>query len=196
MIVYRHADPRFPFLWETREQPPGRWHAEGEGPANAFADTPEGAWAELLRHEEIVDPADVREIRRSLWAVELPEAPGARSRLPLATQRGGPESYPACRREAARLRARGEPGLVARSAALVPGGAHGWRVDGGLRPGPRRDGRVIVLFGARPDLVGWRAVLEGRPAEELVGRVRPLAGLSSAGPRTPGGRRARRGPRG
>jgi hypothetical protein len=175
VIVYRHTDPRFPFLWETAGQPPGRWVQEGGGPVNAFADTPEGAWAELLRHEEIADPDDLREVRRALWAVEIGELPAPRSRLPVVTQTGGPETYPACRREAARVRERGGRGLVARSAALMPGGAHGWRVDGGLRPGPRRDGRVVVLFGARPDLVGWQAVHLGRPAAELLTRVRPLA---------------------
>lgn len=174
MIVFRHTDPRFPFLWETAGQPAGRWSAEGEGPVNTFADTPEGAWAELLRHEEITDPADVAEIRRSLWAVEVGDLPGARPRLPRGSMTGGPRSYPACRREAARLRERGAEGFTAPSAALVPGGAHGWRVAGGLHPGPRRDGRVLVLFGARPDLVGWEAVHEGRPSEKLVARVRPL----------------------
>lgn len=174
MIVFRHTDPRFPFLWETAGQPAGRWSAEGEGPVNTFADTPEGAWAELLRHEEITDPADVAEIRRSLWAVEVGELPRVRPRLPRVTMIGGPRSYPACRREAARLRERGAEGFTASSAALVAGGAHGWRVAGGLHPGPRRDGRVLVLFGARPDLVGWEAAHEGRPSEELVSRVRPL----------------------
>ena len=65
MIVYRHTDPRFPFLWESAGQPGSRWNVAGEGPVNTFADTPEGAWAELLRHEEIADPADVLEVRRS-----------------------------------------------------------------------------------------------------------------------------------
>jgi len=85
---------------------------------------------------------------------------------------GGPRSYVACRRQAARLRARGTEGFTSPSAALVPGGAHGWRVEGGLRPGPERDGTVIVLFGARPDLVGWEAAYEGRPSDELLSRVR------------------------
>jgi hypothetical protein len=57
---------------------------------------------------------------------------------------------------------------------VVPGGAHGWRVAGGLHAAPRRDGRVLVLFGARPDVVGWEAVYEGRPSEELLSRVRLL----------------------
>ena len=172
MIVFRHTDPRFPFLWETAGQPGGRWNAEGDGPVNTFADRPEGAWAELLRHEEITDPRDVAEIRRSLWAVDVGELPDARPELPPATMSGGPRSYVACRREAAQLRARGTEGFTAPSAALVRGGGHGWRVEGGLRPGPERDGTVIVLFGARPDLVGWQAAYEGRPSEELLSRVR------------------------
>jgi len=174
VIVYRHTDPRFPFLWETAGQPAGRWNSEGEGPVNTFADRPEGAWAELLRHEEITDPRDVAEIRRSLWAVDVGDIPTAEPELPRATMTGGPRSYAVCRREAARLRERGRDGLVAPSAALVRGGAHGWRVEGGLKPGPERDGTVIVLFGARPELVGWEAVYEGRPSDELLSRVRHL----------------------
>jgi hypothetical protein len=174
VLVFRHTDPRFPFLWESDRQPPARWHGEGEGPTQTFADTPEGAWAELLRHEEIVEPDDVLHVRRSLWAVEIGELPPARPDLSSRTLRGGPSTYAACRREAARIRAMGSPGLVAPSAALRSGAAHGWRVDGGLRRGPGRDGRVVVLFGRRPDLLGWEAVAEGRPDPRLLGRVRAL----------------------
>ena len=67
MIVFRHADPRFPFLWETASQPSGRWHAAGQGPAHYLADTPFGAWAELLRHEEITDTADLAGVRRAIF---------------------------------------------------------------------------------------------------------------------------------
>ncbi len=175
MIAFRHADPRFPFLWETPAQPAGRWHGAGDGPAHYLADTPYGAWAELLRHEEITDPADLAGVRRALWAVELPELPGWRPELDERLQRGGLESYSACQAEAARLRASGAASLRAPSAALVSRGARGWRVEGGLRPGPRRDGEVFVFFGPRPDLVGWPVVLDGRPPEELLGRVRPVA---------------------
>lgn len=174
MLVFRHTDARFPFLWESDRQPPGRWHWQGEGPTQTFADTPEGAWAELLRHEEIVDPEDVVHVRRSLWAVEMGEPDLPFPDLSARTLRGGPATYAACRREAARLRAAGRPGLVAPSAALRSGGAHGWQVEGGLRRGPARDGRVIVLFGRRPDLVGWEAVAEGRPDPRLLRRVRAL----------------------
>src|SRR4029453_1517610 len=162
VIVFRHTDPRFPFLWETSDQPAGRWNSEGEGPVHTFADRPEGAWAELLRHEEITDPRDVAEIRRSLWAVDVGDLPAAEPELPRATMTGGPRSYAVCRREAARLRERGRDGVTAPAAALVRGGAHGWRGEAGLKRGPERDGTVIVLFGARPDLVGWEAAYEGR----------------------------------
>jgi len=59
-----------------------------------------------------------------------------------------------------------------RPGRLREGAAHGWRVDGGPQPAAPRDGRVIVLFGRRPDLVGWLATVDGRPAEDLLARVR------------------------
>jgi len=175
VIVFRHADPRLPFLWEDAAQPAARWHAEGEGPAQYFSDTPDGAWAELLRHEEIRDPADVATLRRALWAVEIPDAePAVAPDLPLKTVTGGLSSYAACREAARALRARALVRLEAPSAALGPGGAHGYRVDAGLKAGPPRDARTIVLYGRRPSLVGWRAAYEGRPADEILGRVRHL----------------------
>lgn len=176
MIGFRHADPRFPFLWESAEQPAARWHGDGEGPVHYFADTPDGAWAEFLRHEEITDPLDVLTIRRSLWAVELPEpgadAPLAEPRLPMRVLRGGRDTYPACRAYARRVRQRGSVGIVAPSAALLRNGASGHRVEAGLRRGPARDGKVIALFGPRPDVVGWQAAAEGRPDPGLLPFVR------------------------
>lgn len=174
MIVFRHADPRLPFLCEDGSQPAGRWHGEGEGPANYFADTPDGAWAEFLRHEEIHDPDDLATIRRALWAVEVDDQAGARPDLLDDVLTGGEESYAACRAEARRLRARGATRLEVPSASLLPGEARGHRVDGGLRPGPPRDGRTIVLYGRRPELVGWRATQRGYPAPDTLARVRHM----------------------
>lgn len=172
MIVFRHADPRLPFLWEDDRQPAGRWHGEGEGPAHYFADTPDGAWAEFLRHEEIHDPADLATIRRALWSIEVPEESAETATLAHAIQTGGRGTYHTCRAEARRLRARGATRLEAPSAALLPGGASGHRVEGGLKPGPSRDGITIVLFGERPSLVGWRAVERGAPPPDVLRRVR------------------------
>jgi hypothetical protein len=174
VIGYRHADPRYPFLWESTEQPPARWHDEGEGPVHYLATTPDAAWAELLRHEEITDPADLETIRRAMWTVDVPHATLPEARLPLRVLRGDERSYAQCRREARRLREAGAPGLRARSAAVLSTTGSGHRVDDGLRPGPRRDEEVIVLFGRRPDLVGWAACAVGRPRDDLLPRVRHI----------------------
>lgn len=139
-----------------------------------FAETADGAWAEFLRHEGITDPADLAGVARSIWSIELPRPPTGRPTLGQPTLMGGTSSYFDCQAEARRMRARGFRGLVAPSAALEPATASGFRVDRGLQPGPAREERVMVLFGPRPDLVGWTACYEGRPRADLLPRVRPL----------------------
>ena len=175
MIGYRHADPRYPFLWVGADQPAARWHAAGDGPAHYFGDTPDGAWAEFLRHEEISDPDDLQTIRRTMWAVELGDPPLARPDLSREVATGGYATYAACQAEARQLRRRGASGLRAPAAALLPGGARGWRVAGGLRPGASREGGVFVLFGPRPDLVGWRATVAGQPGADVLAVVRSFS---------------------
>ena len=171
MIAFRSCDRRFPFLWEDANQPVGRWNAKGQL-THYFSDTPDGAWAEFLRHEEIVDAADLAEVRRALWAVEIGEEPSYRPRLSNAVMTGGRGSWPACRQAADAARSAGAGGITAPSAALQPGGAAGWRVDNGLWPGPARDGKVFALFGRRPNLVGWAATASGRPDARLLDQVR------------------------
>lgn len=174
MRVYRHADPRFPFLWESAAQNAARWHDLGEGPVHYFAETPDGAWAEFLRHEGITDPIDLAGVARSVWSIELPRPPRARPRLADATLTGGLATYDECRREARRIRGRGGQGLVAPSAALDPASPSGFRTERGLQAAPARAEHVLVLFGPRPDLVGWAACHEGRPRDDLLPRVRQL----------------------
>jgi hypothetical protein len=171
---YRNTDLDVPFFWESDSQPPARWHAGGAGPAQYLATSPEAAWAEHLRHEEITDPADLAGVRRAMWTVELPdEEPLAQPRLRRDAMVGGLITYPRCQRESARLRAKGASGLRAPSAALRTG-ASGWRTDDGLRPGPLGRAETIVLFGRRPDLVAYSACAAGRPRADLLPRVRPL----------------------
>lgn len=172
MILFRHADPSLPFLWEDASQPPARWHGVGEGPVQYFADTADGAWAEFLRHEEIKDALDLATVRRAIWAVEVPDELAEEPHLPEGTLLGGTGTYAECQAEARRLRGLGASRLVAPSAALSAGSAGGHRVDGGLRPGPPRDGKVIALFGRRSDLTGWAATAEGRPRDDILPRVR------------------------
>ncbi len=77
------------------------------------------------------------------------------------------------------MRAQGASEVRAPSAALTRGGARGWKVEGGVQPAPDRDGIVIVLFGARPNLTGWAATIAGRPQRDLLNRVRHLGQRTS-----------------
>lgn len=178
MIGFRQCDPRFPYLWEGSSQPAGRWHAEGDGPAHYFADTPDGAWAELLRHEEITDPADLATIRRAIWAVDLGDAPAVPAEVPpdiLGISVPG-SAFDVCQAAARRARAAGHQRLDVPSAALLPGGARGRHLDGGADT-PPRDGRVIVLFGDPKalQLQGWPAAQAGAPSPDLLPRIRRYA---------------------
>lgn len=172
MIAFRQTDARYPFLWESAQQPAGRWHGSGDGPAHYFADTPDGAWAEFLRHEEITEPADVATIRRQMWAVEIGDEPAEPVRLAEGVMTGGLDTYPPCQAESRRLRARGRRRLTAPSAALIEGGARGTIVHNGPRLAPPRDGHVIIIFGAPQSLTGWVVAEAARPPEDLLDRVR------------------------
>ena len=171
MIAFRHADPRFAFLRERVPQPAGRWNTPNEL-THTLCDTPDGAWAEFLRQEEIVEVEDLRTIRRDLWAVEIGGEPTASPSLPPHTLTGGPATWLDCQGEATRLRAVGATGMTAPSAALLEGAAHGWQTLGGLGRGEYRDGKVFALFGSRPDLVAWCAAASGRPSERLLAQIR------------------------
>jgi hypothetical protein len=176
MILFRHCDRRFPFLWETTNQPSARWNSEGEGPVQYFADTPTGAWAEFLRHEGITDEADLEGVRRALWAIETPihRFDVREPSLSAAVLRGGLESYEACQTEARRLRAAGAGAIQAPSAALEAGGAGGFHVNGGEREDTPKDGVVYVVFGRQPACVGWPVVERGAAPARILPRVRHL----------------------
>jgi len=194
VIAFRQVDARWPFLWEDASQPAARWHADGEGPAHYFADTPDGAWAEFLRHEEITEASDLATVRRQMWAVEIGDVPDEPIDLPPAVLTGGRESYTRCQQEARDRRARGTQRLTAKSAALVDGGAHGFRIRHGVQPASARDGRTIVVFGAPDEFVGWIAADRGQPAVDLLLRVRhfdPSSRRAIRAPRSKGGRRDR-----
>ncbi len=178
MIVYRVCDSRFPFLWtvsDTLRQLPARWHGVGEGPVQYFADTPTGAWAELLRHEEITAPADLAGISARLWAVRIGHVEMCEPSLPLAALTSAPEGYEVCRAEARRLRAAGAVRLVTISAALQPGEAAGFHVGkAGLVRAAPKNGKVVVHFGLLADAEGWCTADAAHPEAGLLRSIRPL----------------------
>lgn len=175
-IWFRHGDHRYPFLSVTGSQPAARWHGANDGPVTYFADTPDGAWAEFLRNEEITDPEDLRGVSRRVWAVDVPDvivATAARVVLPPEVARGGLNSYPACQVYAAALRRHGARALIATTAALDDGAARGERTRNGLEEAGPRDGRLLALFGdGWEEVVGWAAVNVGAPTQRQLNLVR------------------------
>ena len=81
MIAFRHADRRFPFLRERSSQPAGRGNEGGDW-THYLCHTPDGAWAEFLRHEQIDDPQDLVTIRRAMWAVDFGQIPEVQANNP------------------------------------------------------------------------------------------------------------------
>ena len=127
----------------------------GEGPAHYFSDTPDGAWAEFLRHEEITEPEDLTGIRRALWAIDLGHEPPERPALPLAVSTGAPDTYGSCQSEARRLRAQGAAAMTAPSAAVARCSE---RLASGRwlpsRPGARRQGLRPIRFASGSGRLG------------------------------------------
>ena len=175
MIVFRNTDVDVPFFWDGDRQPAARWHGDGQGPAQYTSSTPDASWGEFLRHNGIVDADDLAGIERSMWAVEIPDVePTGAPALSIGTLTGNLASYPECQAEAARLRAIGASRLVAIAAAVLSGTPSGWVSGSDLLPAPGRDELTVVLFGARPGLVGWVSATLGRPDPALLDRVRHL----------------------
>lgn len=164
MIFYRTVPVGYPFLWESPNQPAGRWHGQGDGPVHYFADTPDGAWAEFLRHAEI-EADELSSIQRAFWVIECDVEPEPVVNLPHYTLTGGAATYSTCQQAARRMRSRAVQAIIAPSAALKPGAAHGWRVDNGLKQGPLRDGCMIVVFSPLPDAVAWLGGISYPPSE-------------------------------
>jgi hypothetical protein len=182
ITLYRQCDSRCAFLWGSARQPEGRWHAPRDGPVQHLASSPDGAWAELLRHEEIHEPEDLDGITRALWAIELDEIPDTRPDLDNATLRGDQGSYAACQTEGKRLRDLGNWGLTTPSAALRDAEVSPWRAVGEVNvPASGRAAAVVVLFGARRDLEGWLLVDRGAPPSHVLPRIRHFG---SGGPRS------------
>jgi hypothetical protein len=169
-IAHRYSSYDTPF-WVRENTQVGRWHAAGDGATQYLSSSTDGAWAELIRNEELRAEDEVALVSVSMWAVaisqgmivdyssfELAEAAGFD---PVALV---DEDYERCQREGARLRALSYAGVLAPSAAL---------------PGTTN----LTLFGPRmastwdhPPLLASSIpatiITKGAPPPGLLGRIR------------------------
>lgn len=170
LVAFRYCDYDVPF-WVRTSTRPGRWHRTGHEPTQYWSLTPDGAWAELIRFEELQTERELDEVRMPLWVCRAPAAglanlagnPTLRERYDLTEDDLTAEDWTACQDAAPRLRRRYR-GVLSPSAAL----------DGALNLtlfGPRR----MIALERKPALasaVPAALASIGRPPRGLVGRVR------------------------
>ena len=167
---FRYSSYDTPF-WARNNRSTGRWHIAGRHATQYLAAHPDGAWAELIRHEGLRSEDEVQLVKMQIWAVELHQNNLVDYSTFERAETAGFEPYAlidddwnACQREGERLRNLGYAGVVAPSAAL-PGALN------------------ITLFGrrirttwAQPTLLASAVpacvVAVGCPPAGLVPRVR------------------------
>jgi hypothetical protein len=167
---FRYSSYDVPF-WARANTTDERWHCSGDGPTQYFSATSDGAWAELIRNENLRSEADLALVSIGLWQARVEQAHVADYRDFETAESAGfdPErliddDQTTCRIEGQRLRAAGFGGVLYPSSAL---------------PGEQN----LALFGPRI-LLPWGAprrlasgipgnrITLGAPPADLLPRVR------------------------
>jgi hypothetical protein len=175
---FRYSSYDVPF-WVRANTSNERWHRAGDGSTQYLSATPDGAWAELIRNENLRSESDLALVAMPLWQVRIEQARIADYRDFETAERAGfnPElliedDQTACREEGRRLKGAGFAGVLYPSAAL---------------PGEQN----LALFGPKI-LLPWGAprrlasgipgtrITVGAPPTDLLPRVRH-AGARHAG---------------
>lgn len=144
VIAWRYSNYDTPFWARTNTQD-GRWNTAGEASVQYLAMEPNGAWAELIRAEELRSEEDAATVRIPIWVAAVNEVVVDYSTFEKAEAAGFvPEAlvdddWERCQDEGRRLRSLGYSGVMTPSAAL-PGATN------------------LVVFGARI-LWAWRRPL-------------------------------------
>jgi RES domain-containing protein len=173
--AYRQVAPGRPPFWHPvpssvpPAQPSARWHDEWLGQlAQYLSLEADGAWAELVRYEDLRDDDDRRGLPRTLWQAWVSEHDVADLSTPERAAACGldadvlvADDHEPCRALGSWLRERGFRGLLAPSAAAP--GALNLTLFGGRRELLRRSRRAAA-GNRRPD----RFVLANAIAEEAL----------------------------
>jgi RES domain-containing protein len=126
VIAWRYSNYDTPF-WARPNTRDGRWNTAGEVSVQYLAMEPNGAWAELIRAEELRSEDEVATVRMPIWVAAVNEVLIDYSTFERAEAAGFPpdalidDDWGRCQEEGRRLRDLGYGGVVTPSAAL-PGG--------------------------------------------------------------------------
>jgi hypothetical protein len=169
-VAFRYSNYDTPF-WVRPNTEPGRWHFIGDGPTQYLSATTDGAWADLIRSEDLHSESDVAMVRMPLWQARVDQSYVVDySTFERAEQSGFAaealidDDHERCRAEGKRLRDLGYAGVLAPSAAL-PGATNLTLF------GPR----VSISWESEPTLasaIPAAVVTRGAPPQGLVTRVR------------------------
>ncbi len=178
MIVHRYSSYDTP-VWARENGQPGRWHARGDGPTQYMSTTTDGAWAELIRLEELRTEDEVTMVSVSMWAVAVDHQLIVDYSTFARAEAAGfdpealvDEDYERCQREGARLRSLRYGGVLAPSAAL-PGALNLTLF------GPRTAstwGRPPLLVSSLPATI----IAKGAPPPGLLSLVRRIGAPHAA----------------
>lgn len=121
---FRYANYDTP-LWARNNKAPARWHVPGDGATQYISLHPDGAWAELLRKENLRTDEESALVRMKIWALTLNQGNLVDySTFAKAEAAAFPadalieDDYSRCQVEGQRVRALGYSGVVSPSAAL------------------------------------------------------------------------------
>lgn len=169
-VAFRYSNYDTPF-WVRPNSEPGRWHRFGDEATQYLSTTVDGAWAELIRAEELHTEQEAALVRMPIWVAEVHvQRIADYSTFEKAEIAGFPpealveEDYSLCQAEGKRLRSAGIQGVLAPSAALSGSGSL-------TLFGPR----VASTWSLRPLLassIPATKIAVGAPPEGIVARVR------------------------
>lgn len=169
LVGFRYSSYDVPF-WVRPNTYAQRWNASLEAPTQYWSSTPDGAWAEHIRFNNIRTETELDEVRIPIWACRLSSMglldlrePDVRDDYGLTLGDLTADDWSACQRVANAIRARGIRGILSPSAALA-------NATNITLFGPRR----AITFDRRPALasaVPAAIVAIGRPPKNLVDRV-------------------------
>lgn len=169
-VAFRYSNYDTPF-WVRPNSQPGRWHWFGDGATQYLSTTVDGAWAELIRAEELRTEQETTLVRMPIWAAEVNvQRIAYYSTFDRAEAAGFPpealieDDYSICQAEGRRLRDAGVQGVLAPSAALS--GSKNLTLFGP---------RIASTWDLRPLLASSIPAMKmavGAPPEGIVERVR------------------------
>ena len=162
-IAFRWTDHDVPF-WARENSRDGRWNLASQGATQYWSLTPEAAWAELIRAENLQTEDDLDEVRMPFWIARVPtlglldlRVNESRAEHGVTEDHLTGNDWKPCQTLATQLREAGYRGVIAPSAALP-------------------DHMSLTLFGPRRAIDWTRrpALASTTPAAETaVGRPPP-----------------------